>query len=167
MILQIPPIDPSTSLRITFLLRLTGDVLNSVPGYPAEPDILPDLLGMLDDLDQAWVTVLQSQIWDPKTGATSDLEVPADSVIAHPDIKSTPMNQTERTRLRSLVVSGTTSLEEWLGEMKTEGDEGYQEVLERLGLQQGFDDVFARTLEELGALGGSFVIPQPMETCTS
>jgi len=167
VILQIPPIDPSTSLRITFLLRLTGDVLNSVPGYPAEPDVLSDLLGMLDDLDQAWVTVLQSQIWNPKTGVTSDLEVSADSVIAHPGIKSTPMNQTERTRLRSLVVNGTTSLEEWLGEMKAEGDEGYQEALERLGLQQGFDDVFGRTLQELGALGGSLVMPQPMETCTS
>ena len=142
-------------------------MLNSIPGYPPEPDVLPDLLGFLDDLDQAWVTVLQSQIWDPRTGEPKDLEVPADSVIADPDLKSTPINQTERTRLRSLLVSGTTALEEWLGGMETEGKEEYQEALERLGLQQGFDDLFARTLEDMGALGGSVLLPEPMEICTA
>lgn len=148
-------------------MRLTGDVLNSISGYPPELDVLSDLLGFLDDLDQAWVTVLQSQIWDPRTGEPKDLEVPADNVVADPKLKSTPMNQTERTRLRSLLVSGTTALEEWLGRLETEGTEEYQGALERLGLQQGFDDLFARTLDEMGALGGSVLMPEPMEICTA
>src|ERR1700729_3448468 len=100
LILQIPPIDPSTSLRITFLLRLTGDVMNSIPGYPPDLDTLPDLLEFLDDLDQAWVTVLDSQIWDPNSKSAVDLMIPAEDLTTSnnntPTIHSTPMNQTER-----------------------------------------------------------------------
>ena len=37
VILQIPPVDPSTSLRTAYLLRLTGDVLKSITGYQLSP----------------------------------------------------------------------------------------------------------------------------------
>lgn len=128
-----------------FLLRFTGDVMNCIPGYPLDVAILPDLLGFLDDLDQAWLTVLESQIWDPNSKSSSDLIVPADDVT---NIRSTPMNPTERTRLRSLLISGTAKLEEWLAGMDL-GEEG-QDMLEQMGLQQSFDDLFSNTLGELG-----------------
>jgi hypothetical protein len=169
LILQIPPIDPSTSLRITFLLRLTGDTMNSIPGYPPDLDTLPDLLEFLDDLDQAWVTVLDSQIWDPNSKSAVDLMIPAEDLTTSnnntPTIDSTPMNQTERTRLRSLLVTGTAQLEEWLTGVDKDGEE-YQGALERVGLQQSFDDLFERTLAEMGGLAGAINDPAGMEgTC--
>ena len=127
--------------------------MSSIPGYPADLGTLPDLLEFLDDLDQAWVTVLDSQIWDPNSKTAVDLVVPADNLTNSNNNKlhSTPMNQTERTRLRSLLITGTAQLEEWLTGMENEGEE-YQGVLERAGLQQSFDDLFERTLAEMGGL---------------
>ncbi len=57
LVLQIPPIDPSTSLRTAYLLRLTGESLGSIPGYKIGTgdgvrEILQDLADFLDDLDQ-------------------------------------------------------------------------------------------------------------------
>ncbi|KIM87336.1 hypothetical protein PILCRDRAFT_63850 [Piloderma croceum F 1598] len=167
IILQIPPIDPSTSLRITFLLRLTGDVMSSISGYPADLAALPDLLEFLDDLDQAWVTVLDSQIWNPSSKAAVDLVINTRNLTDSNSnmIHSTPMNQTERTRLRSLLVTGTAQLEEWLTGITNEEEE-YQGALERAGLQQKFEDLFIRTLAEMGGLAGAINDPAGMEgTC--
>lgn len=141
LILQIPPIDPSTSLRIMYLLRLTGEVMNCIPGYAPDVAVLPDVLGFLDDLDQAWLTVLMSQVWDPNSKASSDLVVPAEDIT---NIHSTPMNSTERTRLKSLLISGVTGLEEWMAGMDL-GEENSQ-----VRLQESFDDLFSNTLAELG-----------------
>ena len=152
LILQIPPIDPSTSLRTTFLLRLTGDVMNSIPGYPPDSSTLPNLLDFLDDLDQAWLAVLQSQIWNPLLGEAVDFVIPAQQ-LSSSKIHSTPMSQTERTRLRSLLVTGTSQLEEWLASIGT-GSEELHEAFSRMGLQQAFDDLFSRTMAELGGLSG-------------
>jgi hypothetical protein len=167
MILQIPPIDPSTSLRITFLLRLTGDVMSSILGYPADLATLPGLLEFLDDLDQAWVTVLDSQIWDPNSKAAVDLVVNTGNLNDSNSnrVHSTPMNQTERTRLRSLLITGTAQLEEWITGITNEEEE-YQGALERAGLQQKFEDLFMRTLAEMGGLAGEINDPAGMEgTC--
>lgn len=171
--LEIPPIDPSTSLRTAYLLRLTNDILASVPGYPADADNIPILLDWLDDLDQAWLSVLQAQVWDPENGA-ADLVIDAEAAAA--GTKSSPISQTERTRLRSLLIGGSATLEEWLGDggpqkntiiEEDEEDEDedaspvadVQGMLERLGVQDGFDELFWRTLQELGGLGG--IILQP------
>lgn len=138
--------------------------MNSIPGYPPTLDILPDLLEFLDDLDQTWLTVLESQIWDPNLKASADLVVPAEH-LSDTKIHSTPMSQTERTRLRSLLVTGTAQLEEWLTGLVTEGEE-YHDALERVGLQQAFDDLFSRTLAEMGGLAGAINDPVGMEgTC--
>ncbi|KAJ7494355.1 hypothetical protein B0H11DRAFT_2156154 [Mycena galericulata] len=173
MVLQIPPIDPSTSLRTAYLLRLTNDVLSSVPGYPADTDNIPFLLDWLDDLDQAWLSVLQAQIWDPENGAT-DLVISTEQAAA--GTKSSPVTQTESTRLRSLLISGSTALEEWLGgetprnntiveedeeDEDMEPVDDVEDMLGRLGVQDGFDQLFWRTLQELGALHGD--IPPTME----
>jgi hypothetical protein len=141
--------------------------MSSISGYPADLATLPDLLEFLDDLDQAWVTVLDSQIWDPNSKAAVDLIVTAGNLTDSNSnrIHSTPMNQTERTRLRSLLVTGTAQLEEWLTGITNEGEE-YQGALERAGLQQKFEDLFMRTLAEMGRLAGAINDPAGMEgTC--
>ena len=78
LILQIPPVDPSSPLRTTLLLRLTSDVLCSVPGYgPAlEPTALPLLLNWLTDLNAAWLAVLRAQAWDPSHSRRPDALLP-------------------------------------------------------------------------------------------
>jgi len=162
-ILQIPPIDPSTSLRTAFLLRLTNDVMTSVPGYPPEMDDLQQLLDFLDDLDEAWLAVLSSQVWDPLSGAGVDLVVPVEMVEPDRPIRSTPVSQTERTRLHSLLVTGTEALEEWLSKLDTAlPGEDYQLALERAGLMEEFDDLFAKSLAEMGSLSEPLIDPAGM-----
>ena len=150
MILQIPPIDPSTSLRTSYLLHLSNDVLSSVVGYQPTPQNVVDLLDWLDDLDQAWLAVLQSQIWDPKEGVGTELGEEALN-----GTKSSPLNQTEKTRLRSLLLGGVETFEEWVyGGADGTSQEQRDDTLESMGLHQAFDQVFSRTLDELGGLGG-------------
>jgi hypothetical protein len=91
---------------------------------------------------------LQSKVWDPASRAGVDLIVEASVPL-----RSSPINQTERTRLHSLLVGGEAGLEEWLMEMDTGGEEDLQIVLQKVGVQDGFDNLFRRTLDELGALG--------------
>jgi len=132
-------------------------VLTSITGYGPSQDALSCLLDWLDDLDQAWVAVLQSQVWDPDAGAGVDLVMSAED--AAQGARSAPVSQTERTRLRSLLLGAGESLEEWLaaidkGNATADDLEG---ALEHMGLQEGFDELFSQTLQELGALGGSAV----------
>ncbi|KAI6124041.1 hypothetical protein EDD16DRAFT_1691359 [Pisolithus croceorrhizus] len=142
-ILRIPPVDPLTPLRTTFLLRLTGDVMNSVMGYPPDMTDLRQLLDFMGNLDQAWVAVLRSHIWDPDKGEGVDL------MQSGTTIQSTPVSQTERTRLRSFLLTGIAGLEEWLAGSTPDGAD-YALELERHGLFQGFNDLFADTLAEVG-----------------
>lgn len=162
--MQIPPVDPSTSLRISFLLRLTGEVMNSIVGYPPDLQTLPQLLAWLDDLDHAWLAVLRFQAWDTeeKTGVDIVIESPEEGI---PPLTSSPMSQTERTRLRSLLVAGTSNMEEWLVGLES-GGQDYETLLESMGLQQRFDDLFSGSLAEMGSLDGSMNLPEGMEgTC--
>ncbi|CAA7263649.1 unnamed protein product [Cyclocybe aegerita] len=141
-ILQIPPIDPSTSLRTAYLLRLTGDVLGAIPGYKLSALGVPvhatlqDLLDFLDDLDQAWITVLRGQVWDPEAAEGVDLRLPqlqetnglsSDDANSESDSnekpqRSSPPSQTDLARLRSLLFSGEATLEEWLSHERDGGD---------------------------------------------
>jgi hypothetical protein len=142
LILQIPPIDPSTSLRITFLLRFTGDTLSCIPGYPCTLNSLEPLHDWLDDLNCAWLAVLKAQIWDPEEKAGVDMIISADAAVTHP-IHSSPMSQTERTRLKSLLLTGRASLEDWIQELDLDTPQGMQ-------IRQAVQDLFRETLEELG-----------------
>lgn len=163
LILQIPPVDPSTSLRTAYLLHLTNDVLNSIPGYTAHTEDIPELLDWLDDLDQAWLSVLQSQVWDPEQGTGVDLVLTSDDVAK--GLKSSPVNQTEQTRLRSLLVGGAANIEQWLAvlgkQLDGDADVGadVESILERLGVQEGFDELFSRTLQELGGMSDLVLAP--------
>ncbi|KAI0792627.1 hypothetical protein C8Q75DRAFT_713702 [Abortiporus biennis] len=168
LIMQIPPIDPSSPLRTTLLLRLSGEAMESITGYHPDTQVLPQLLDWLNDLDQAWLTVLRSQVWNVETKSGEDLVLDLDPETQSPPPRytSSPMTQTERARLRSLLISGTAKMEEWLTALDTE-EESYEEALERLGLQQGFDELFTETLAEMGSLhGGEMNSPVGMEgTC--
>ncbi|KAI0738029.1 hypothetical protein C8Q80DRAFT_292205 [Daedaleopsis nitida] len=101
LILQIPPVDPSAPLRTSFLLRLTGEVLQSVTGYVPDMDVLPVLLAWLTDLDRGWLAVLRSQAWDADACVGVDAALPEGA-------RASPMSQTERARLRSLLLGGRT-----------------------------------------------------------
>ncbi|KAF9557755.1 hypothetical protein CPC08DRAFT_639911 [Agrocybe pediades] len=175
IILQIPPLDPSAGLRITYLLRLTGEVLGSIPSYsmghsqssPSVQETLQELADFLDDLDQSWLAVLQGQVWDPETAEGVDLILPIDDISRTPNstlpLKSTPPSQTDIARLRSLLFAGESSLEEWLtnqnaqpGENTADKDDlgDVTRMLERMGLLEEFDSLFARTLDYLGGFSG-------------
>ncbi|KAF7298373.1 ATP-dependent RNA helicase [Mycena kentingensis (nom. inval.)] len=153
VVLQIPPLDPSAALRVAYLLRLTNDVLGAIPGYLAEVQDIQTILNWLDDLDNSWVVVLQAQVWHSDTGP-ADLELDAE-LLASGKIRVSPVTQTERTRLRSLLIGGSVALEEWVdaggllhcpvGDAEDE-DGGT--------VQDAFQELFYRTLRELGELGG-------------
>ena len=115
----------------------------------------------LDDLDQAWLAVLQAQVWDPTEGR---IDLVIDAADASAGVKSSPLTQTERTRLKSLIVGGEASLEEWLekGHSDERDEDELENRLRKLGLQADFDDLFARTLEFLGSLGGTMVVENSM-----
>ena len=182
LVIQIPPIDPSTGLRTAYLLRLTGDVLFAIPGYQLETstttsiqETLRDVLEFLSDLDQAWLAVLQSQVWDPSTGQAVDLVVdlhdddsqtinpPSNMPSALSSVKSTPPSQTEVTRLQSLLFTGESSLEEWLTNEKSRADDADNDdvsgMLDRMGLLDEFDSLFVRTLDFLGSFTGTTAEP--------
>ncbi|KAH9890500.1 hypothetical protein C8Q73DRAFT_704542 [Cubamyces lactineus] len=150
LILQIPPVDPNAPLRTSLLLRLTGEVLQAIPGYTPDTETLPLLLAWLNDLDNAWLAVIRSQGWDTEECRGVDVELPQGA-------RCSPMSQTERTRLRSLLISGSDSLEEWLEGLSTAGEGSFEVTLQRLGLEQSFNELFAGTLAEMGSLRGSEV----------
>jgi hypothetical protein len=155
LILQIPPLDPSASLRTTLLLRLTGDVMSAITGYRPDMQALPQLLDWMNDLDRGWLAVLRSQAWNPESRTGVDITLDSGNADeTTPSHQSTPISQTERTRLRSLLMSGTARMEEWLVELETAGQD-YEDVLNGFGLQQGFDDLFTGTLMEMGSFSGT------------
>ena len=143
------------------MLRLTGESLRGITGYPlttrtaswetnGDQDALREnghdvealvreVLDLLDDLDKAWVVILRGQTWDSNTGK---------AVETLTESNSGNLSQTERIRLRSLLVGGTSGLEEWL---QTGG------ALESLDeeTQGEFDDIFQGTLVELVGLSGA------------
>jgi len=149
LILQIPPIEPSVSLRNTLLLRLTGEIFNSVPGYTPDKDSLPVLLDWLQDLDQGWVAVLRSQGWDPEARSGISVRLPDG---AHPG----SLSQTERTRLKSMLVAGTEMLEEWMDLLRAQSGDVETSIE---ATQAGrFEDLFSSTLTEMGFLSGQFSV---------
>ena len=150
MILLIPPLDPSASLRSTLLLRLTGDVLNSVPGYTPDEKSLSILLDWLQDLDEGWLAALRSQGWDPATRSGIMVQLPDGA-------RAGSLSQTERTRLKSVLVAATEMLEEWVELLQNQL--GEEEMLNIKTAQGGrLEDLFSGTLTEMGFLRGEFSV---------
>lgn len=150
LILQIPPLDPSASLRSALFLRLTGDVLNSVPGYTPDGGSLAILLDWFQDLDQGWLAVLRSQGWDPAARSGVSIRLPD-------GVRPGSLSQTDRTRLKSVLVAGMEVLEEWVELLRTQLGEG--EMLDIETTQGGrLEDLFSGTLTEMGFLRGEFSV---------
>lgn len=125
------------------MLRLTGEIFNCIPGYAPRFQDLQLLLDWLDDLDNAWLTVIQRQAWrvtDGSDGGGEGVDLDAADLA-----KSTPMNQTERTRLQSLMVSGADGVEEWLM-----GEPDIANAMETMELERSAEDgLFSTTLQQL------------------
>lgn len=147
--------------------------VSSTSGLPPYA-ILRDVADFLDDLDQSWMAVLQNQIWDPDRAEGVDLVIPLDPVDppttsanwladVHPvkPYKSSPPSQTDVTRLRSLLFSGQSALEEWMSNQKNKGNplrnedtEDVSIMLANMGLLDQFESLFVRTLDYLGGFSG-------------
>ena len=146
LILMIPPLDPSASLRVAYLLRLTGDILDAIPSYPLlgpPPTIDPSLLNtpppvettlikvvdIITQLDRGWSAVLQSQAWDP---------------VAHQGqgsfIATHGPSQTDKTRLVSILIQGRDAIGTWLAS---------GQIPLGVDLQDEFASVFWRSLAQL------------------
>ncbi|KAI5824309.1 hypothetical protein K523DRAFT_315469 [Schizophyllum commune Tattone D] len=151
LILQIPPVQPSASLRTAYLLHLTNDVISAIPGYPAELESLPDLLTWLNELDRAWQVVLAGQIWRPEEHIGVDS--PEGSTLQTRNL----ITQTDRTRLKSMLISGSAVIEDWVGEIVAQEDvdaEDIESMLQRLGIAEGSVRIFPGTLDELERMSG-------------
>ncbi|KAF8507991.1 hypothetical protein JB92DRAFT_2832558 [Gautieria morchelliformis] len=148
---MIPPIEASVHLRASLLLRLTGEILECIPGYPPSTDLVA-LLDILDELDCGWLAVLRSQTWSVESRKGVDLILPSST-----NIRSPPISQTDRTRLRSLLLLGTNKLEQWVEELPMIPPEETieeEQALKVMEARQKFDDLFHQTLSEMGELQG-------------
>lgn len=96
--------------------------------------------------------MLRSQSWDPHTLTPVDL--PADVVPGRGP------TGTERARLRSLLVGGADRIEGWLEALDAPGED-FTQALARLGVQAGFEEMFGRTMAELGSLRGTAAMNHP------
>lgn len=146
VVLQIPPVDPSASLRVAFLLRVTGDMLSAIPSYPlvgppptsnpqpSDPPALEvtliELIDCIAQLDKGWVAVLASQAWNPGTG---------EGVSAY--VATGGPSETDKARLRSILLLGREAITDWLtlGQVQLERE-----------IQEEFSCIFWRTLRKLG-----------------
>lgn len=146
VILQVPPVDPSASLRVAFLLRITGDMSTAIPAYPlvgpppasnpqpSDPPALEvtliELIDCISQLDKGWAAVLASQAWDTAAGEGRG----AYAATGGP-------SETDKARLRSILLLGREAIIDWLalGQVQLE-----QEI------QEEFSCVFWRTLRNLG-----------------
>ncbi|KAN0131175.1 hypothetical protein V8E53_011067 [Lactarius tabidus] len=143
--LQVPPVSPSGMLRISLLLRLTNTVMEDVPGYsPDSTDLVP-LLKWLDLLDRGWLSVLCLQAWDPVRSEGVDLP-------QHLLEKIPPPTVTDCTRVHSLLVTGTSALEDWMEGKREDDEDSLVHDMRRLGHQSAFDELFHRTLTRLREL---------------
>jgi hypothetical protein len=144
--LQVPPAAPSGILRISLLLRLTGTVIEDIPGYPPDGTDLPPILEWLDMLDRGWLSVLCKQAWGPVRGESEELPQHLLEMTPAP-------TQTDCTRVHSLLITGTSALEDWMENKSEDDDDNLVHDMRRLGHQGVFDEVFSRTLTKLRELG--------------
>lgn len=152
LVLQIPPAGSSASLRTVYLLRYTNDTFTAISGYNTQPEAVPHLQQWLGMLDRGWVAVLRRRRWDP---------VKREGVGASQECQ--PVSVTERTRLKSLLLSGAEALAEWLEQTRRVQAQEVADAAEDIGLEEetgdepirldAFDATFSRTLSELGEGG--------------
>ncbi len=146
MILQIPPIALSL-VENRFTTPPHREFLGAILGYLPDSESLPSLLNWLDELDRGWLAVLRSQAWDPNERSGVELEIPiptatgtsSDAPLTSAASSTKSVNQTDSARLRSIFVTGTSSLEEWLEKgLVVDGVDDLESALESLEIAASF-----------------------------
>ncbi|KDE03983.1 hypothetical protein MVLG_05552 [Microbotryum lychnidis-dioicae p1A1 Lamole] len=99
MILTIPPIEPSHSLRIAYALTLTGLLAPAIKAYPIPEATLPILWTTLKTFDQAWIKILLLRL----PGPSGPEKLPSDLEEISIASSSTSTSWTVRARLSSLI----------------------------------------------------------------
>jgi hypothetical protein len=106
------------------------------------------LSAWFDELDKGWVAVLNARLWDPEASRGRDVQRALPNMVFSPTVEdippgtpiysSTPVSQTESTRLLSLLDGACDRIEEWL---------------EAIGESSNFRDMFfRRTYKIVGPL---------------
>ena len=120
--------------------------MEDIVGYPPSPTDLIPLLEWLDMLDRGWLSVLCRRPWDPVRG--EGVELPEEL------LEKMPLpTQTDRTRVHSLLITGISTLEDWMEGKNEDDEDSLVYDMRRLGHQNTFDDLFHRTLTKLHELG--------------
>jgi len=154
---------PAYHAFVSTLPEDTEDELMSTSGGSAGSEIgdgprrypLVELFEMLSDLDGAWVAVLSCQVWNNEIRSGEDVVIslpekttadtnmdgnddPTQGNIAD-EVKLYAPSATDCTRLRCMLVSGMSAIEDWL-------DEAHAPE----AAMQPFEDCFEWTLRLLG-----------------
>lgn len=115
VILPIPPIKPSSALRVAYLLNLTSLLPEAFAAFEINEDALNTLWGTLRTFDQSWMTVLQGQVWDPELLRGRKGSLMDQGGVAPRD---TEVRGTDLVRLDSIITETIAVLGEVLGTMK-------------------------------------------------
>ncbi|KAG9083899.1 hypothetical protein FRC06_004323 [Ceratobasidium sp. 370] len=145
MVLLIPPLESSASIRTSWLLRVTGDIFESVPAYSlgsrptAEPDHSPDSTDDNGDFNTPQLTLTDEglstleevfQLFEKlDEGWCAVIRNERwDPALNHGIFSQSPtpgdpiqsgsgaFSVTDSTRLRSIILSGKDEFDDWLAE---------------------------------------------------
>ena len=152
---------PPTNGQADGLVASTAN-LDSIPLPPAR-SALHDLLDFLNNLNQAYVAVLQAS----RTSLGSKFRGGRRSCGTHPLLRIA-INECQvyaprvKLTLRGLLIGGQSVLEEWLSEERLiQGGEGEEDnlsaTLERMGLLDEFDELVLKILDFLGRTWASLL----------
>ncbi|GAA5835453.1 hypothetical protein JCM9279_004544 [Rhodotorula babjevae] len=132
-VLSIPAAPPSHSLRVAYLLQLTGYLAPACDGYTLDDASLPALFAALARFDHGWAAVLDGRDWDSARGAPAP--APSPSAPGAPQAAA-PLRTTDRVRLDSLVrdLQGVLAVSLGLPEFVPLENDPFQQVLRQRDL---------------------------------
>ncbi|WVN90470.1 uncharacterized protein L203_105706 [Cryptococcus depauperatus CBS 7841] len=132
LILQIPPYQPFSHIRTSYLLTLTAVIPSYIAALPlhqngigqreegiATRKVLQDVLQFLGEVDRGWMAVLNRMGWTPPPSiisATKKAYEEGQVLVGGRAIRveyGGQVDLTERIRLRSILVSGRSKIEAW------------------------------------------------------
>ncbi|KPV75997.1 uncharacterized protein RHOBADRAFT_52999 [Rhodotorula graminis WP1] len=133
-VLSIPAAPPSHSLRVAYLLQLTGYLAPACDGYTLDDSTLPHLFDALACFDHGWAAVLEGRDWDSARGAPAPPSPAPPQRDAHQG--APPLRTTDRVRLDSLVrdLQGVLAVSLGLPEFVPLENDPFQQVLRQRDL---------------------------------
>ncbi|GAA5901484.1 hypothetical protein JCM8208_001815 [Rhodotorula glutinis] len=133
-VLSIPAAPPSTSLRVAYLLQLTGYLAPACDGYTLDDSHLPALFDALARFDLGWAAVLEGRDWDSARGAPAPPSPPPQHAAQQG--AAAPLRTTDRVRLDSLVrdLQGVLAVSLGLPEFVPLENDPFQQVLRQRDL---------------------------------